>query len=172
MNIFEIVKASKSNVNWGDWTDKKPKKADFPMSKKRGNIFPITRKWRWVTIDFDALGRKFVVFVTYHKDVPEFQAVLAERLPQDTRTLSRLEYHGRHPVLGWHVHACCGDVSELELGITKPKGQKRIPSAHNFHRQAEFTSGEDSMSDTLAFKIAAKRYGLPYNKDLLGNIVR
>lgn len=172
MKISEIVCADKTNVSWGRWGDAKPKKSDFPMSRKRGSVFPLTRKWRWTTVRFNAVSRSFVVLIAYHVDLPEYQAVLAERLDQDTRTLARLEYHGNHPVLGWHLHACCGDVSGLESGVTKPAGQKRIPSAHNPHRRTEYARGQDSMDDTLALKVAAIRFGLPYQEDLLGYPVK
>jgi hypothetical protein len=172
MKISQIISATKIDVNWSNWGNTKPKKADFPMTSKRSGVFPLTRKWRWATISFCALSKEFVVMTAYHVDLPEFQAVLAERLPNDTRTLARYEYHANHPVLGWHIHGVCGDVDGLTPGITKPAGQKRIPTVHNRHRRSEFAWGEDSMGDTLALKIAAIRYGIPYQEDLLGNLVK
>lgn len=168
MKVSQIITAKKSGVTWAAWSNTKPRRPDFPMSRKKGGSFPLTRKWRWATVKFSALSCDFVVLVAYHSEVPEYQAVLAEKLHNDTRTLSRYEYHGNHPVVGWHLHACCGDISDLETGITKPSGQKRIPQAHNRHRSSVLTSDQDSMSDTLAMKIAAIRYGLPYQEDLLG----
>jgi hypothetical protein len=109
-----------------------------------------------------------VLLVAYHTDVPEYQAVLAEWLVHDTITLARLEYHANHTIPGWHFHTCCGDVSALEAGLTKPNGQKRIPSAHNRHRRSEFALGHESMSDTLALKLASKWFRVPYQEDLLG----
>ncbi|MFQ8434083.1 hypothetical protein [Amaricoccus sp. W119] len=97
------------------------------MSGKRGGAFPLTRMWRWGTVCFDALGLSFIVLAAYHKSLPEFQAVLSEKLPKDTRMLARFEYHGNHPVVGWHIHATCGDVSNLQPGIIKPLGQVRLP---------------------------------------------
>ncbi|MFK7835887.1 MAG: hypothetical protein AB8B60_06685, partial [Sulfitobacter sp.] len=118
MKISQIITANKSGLTWGKWSNAKPRKPDFPMSRKKGGSFPLTRKWRWATVKFSALSSDFVVLVAYHSEVPEYQAVLAERVHNDTRTLSRYEYHGNHPVVGWHLHACCGDISALETGIT------------------------------------------------------
>ncbi len=171
MKIAEVIVAQKTNVTFGAWRDDKPRKRDFPMSKRRrGGAFPLTRKWRWCTVEFDALGRKFITMVAYHRDLPEYQAVLAERLPDDTRTLARFEYHGAHPVPGWHIHAACGDVNDLELGVTKPLGQNRIPEVRSKHRRGDFVSEDDSMNDDIALKLAAERYGVPYTPNLFGHV--
>lgn len=172
MRIYDVISAEKSAVSFGSWRDDKPTKREFPMSRRKGGgAFPLTRKWRWMTIEFCALECKFVIMVAYHKDLPEFRAVLAERLPHDTRTLARLEYHGAHPVPGWHMHAVCGDVSGLELGITKPRGQKRMPDAWSRHRRSEYVSGDDAvMHDNKALELAATQFGVPVTKDLWGEI--
>lgn len=119
MDISQIIKSPKANITWGKWSDDKIRRTDFPMSGKRGGAFPLTRMWRWGTVCFDALGLSFIVLAAYHKSLPEFQAVLSEKLPKDTRMLARFEYHGNHPVVGWHIHATCGDVSNLQPGIIK-----------------------------------------------------
>lgn len=172
MKFSDFLRAPKHDLSWGDWSDNKVKKADFPMSKRRGGVFPLTRKYRWCTIKFKALEREFIVMVAYHKEVPEFLTVLAEKVGYDTRTLARFEYHGNHPQVGWHAHAVCGDLTELEVGITKPLGQKRIPAVHNRHRRDDYTWGDESMSDNLAVKTAAIRFGLPYIEDMLGDQIR
>ena len=166
MKVADVLNADKTDLQQGKWTDEKPKKSDFPMSKLRGQRFPLTRKWRWCVITFDAAEKKFVIMAAYHKHLPEYKAVLAERIGEDTRTLLRYEYHANHPVVGWHVHTNCGDVTGLELGSTKPNGQERIPSVHKFHRRSSYAGGIDSMDDTLAFEIAAQQFRLPVTPDL------
>jgi len=108
--------------------------------------------------------------IAYHRDVPEYQAVLAESLSNDTRTLARLEYHANHPVPGWHVHGSCGAVDDLDLGVTKPNGQKRFPGVHNRHRKGDYSLEGDSMNDNMALEIAAKKFAFPFTKDLLGSV--
>jgi len=51
MKISEIVLADKTGVSWDKWSNSKPKKADFPMSRKKSSVFPLTRKWRWARYD-------------------------------------------------------------------------------------------------------------------------
>lgn len=168
MKISDVLKADKTNMRCTKWTDELPKKADFPQSKRRGNRFPLTRKWRWCVTNFSALGKDFAIMVAYHKEVPEYQTVLAEKVGEDTRVLCRFDYHGNHPVVGWHAHSNCGDLAGVEVGMTKPSGQRRIPPVHNLHRRSSYVLGNDSMDDTLAFDIAARRFRLPVTPDLFG----
>ena len=108
MNLKEIIAASnKTNISVGPWTDEKPRKKDFPLSRKSGGAFPLTRKWRWATVEFEIGSAKFRLLVAYHIDVPEYMALLGEQISGDSCVLARLEYHANHPHLGWHLHANC-----------------------------------------------------------------
>ena len=170
MHLKEIIAALKDDVTFGAWTDEKPKPSIYPMPRRRGGCFPLTRMWRWCPVKFKALDRNFVLMVAYHKDVPTYRATLAEHLGSDTRTLARYEYHGADPVPGWHMHVVCGDMSALETGTTKPRNQFRTPSAHKPHRRANYCRGEGQMTDDEAMEIALRRFRIPFQSDFFGKI--
>lgn len=156
MRLRDIILAPKANVTLSEWTNDKPKKRDFPLSlSKRGGAFPLTRKWRWAVVDFDAKGLRFRLLVAYHVEVPEFKAVLGQVVGSDTRVILRLEYHANHPKLGWHVHANCEELDEISLGAMKPLGQARIPGAHDRHRRSGYTVAGNPMNDDMAVDIAS-----------------
>lgn len=166
MILSEIISREKKNVFVSAWTDEKPKRKDYPLSCKAGGRFPLTRKWRWTTVEFDVSGSSYRIMVAYHKDVPEYQAVLGECDGADTKVIARLEYHGAHPIVGWHIHAVCKDGAEVEAGVMKPHGQRRLPDARSHHRRTKYLDGfslsEESMNDNMALDIAAKWFGFKH----------
>lgn len=156
MHLREIIKAkNKTNVTIGPWTGEKPRRKDFPLSRKSGGAYPLTRKWRWTTVEFGTGSAKFTILVTYHIDLPEFRALLGEQVSGDSCVLARLEYHANHPHLGWHLHVNCEDSSTLGAGMVKPLGQLRIPEVHERHRRSDYTLKDDSMNDNTALDVPA-----------------
>lgn len=132
MRVTGVIQTTKANVSLSIWSDDKMKTKDFPLSKKRGKAYPLTRRWRWQIITFTGQGRNYRLLVAYHTLVPEFIATLAEEIGGDCRILARWEFHATHG--GWHVHSVCGDTDSLSVGIVKPSGTKRIPAAKSYHR--------------------------------------
>src|SRR6478736_3401056 len=96
MRVAQVIGAAKSDVVFSEWNDDKLKPKDFPLSKKRGKVHPLTRRYRWQVITFRALGRDYRVLVAYHTLVPEFIATVGEEVGGDCRVLVRWEFHGTH----------------------------------------------------------------------------
>lgn len=88
MRVAQIIRAAKSDVVFSAWSDDKLKPKDFPLSKKRGKVHPLTRRYRWQVITFKALGRDYRVLVAYHTLVPEFIATVGEEVGGDCRVLA------------------------------------------------------------------------------------
>lgn len=162
MLLKDVIKARKSKVTEAVWSQEKPQRRAFPLSCKAGGCFPITRKWRWAVVEFDALGAHFRLMIAYHVEVPVFQMVLGEVMKNDTKVLVRVEYDVAHDPFGWHVHSFCEDISLISSGVFKPLGQKRIPAAKTKHRRSEYTLSGDSMNDIIALDIAAKWFRFSY----------
>ena len=159
----DIIRAAKSNLTHGAWGDDKIRMKDFPLSKKRGRTYPITRRYRWRVSTFETNGRKFRLMTAYHTLVPEFTAVLAEDVGGDSRVLTRLEFHESHD--GWHAHTCCAADAAV-AGIVKPAGERRFPRAHGFCRHGAYLGSGKSMTDEIAAAIASDFFRLPDPQDM------
>lgn len=169
MLLKDVIKATKRNVTEAVWSQDKPQRRAFPLSCKAGGCFPITRKWRWAVVEFEALGAHFRLMIAYHVEVPAFQMVLGEVMRNDTKVLLRVEYDIAHSPFGWHIHSFCEDGSLISSGMIKPLGQKRIPEAKTKHRRSEYTLSGDSMNDIIALEIAAKWFRFSYQASLRMN---
>lgn len=160
----DILRADKSDVVIGQWSDDKLKHRDFPI---RRTSYPLTRRWRWQMISFRVEGRRFRILAAYHSLVPEYRAVLAEEVNGDSRLIAQWEYHQSHP--GWHIHSCCSELDELAVGVMRPPGIKRLPLAKNSHRRALFINPGFAIDDSVATAIACQRYRIPHTLDLLSD---
>lgn len=161
---MKVVRAPKSKLGFSQWTNEKLRTKDFPLSRKKGKVHPLSRRYRWQIIAFGALGRDFRALVGYHTQVPEFITTLGEDVGFDCRVLARWEFHGSHG--GWHVHSTCGDTDGLSPGIVKPAGTMRIPDKASYHRHTKMLNDGYDMEDAIATAIACSLVGIPYNADL------
>jgi hypothetical protein len=164
MNLKEFISGDKLNVHHSPWGDEKLRAKDFPLSKKSGKTYPLTRQWRWRVTTLELENRKFRLMATYHKTVPEFMAVLAEDLETDSRIIARLEFHGTHD--GWHIHPVCDDFDNVAPGVIRPSGTKRLPAGGKHHRNREILLGGRAMSDEHAASIVSSVFRLGDITDL------
>lgn len=168
MRLRDVIREkNKTKVTFGPWSTEKPKRKDFPLSCKSGWCYPLTRQWRWTTVHFDIGKTSYTILIAYHLVVPEFSAILAERVSNDSRVIGRLEYHANHAEVGWHLHANCDEAHIIGVGMVKPLGQLRIPAARSKHSKGKYTLNGDSMNDNMALAIAGDRYRFPYQTSLI-----
>lgn len=149
MQLRDVIGAKKANIKINAWKDTPPKKSDFPMLRKRKDAFPLTKKWRWTTVTFNIAEREFCLLISYHRELPEFQSVLAQRVSGDSLIIARYEYHASHPIPGWHLHALCDDFDGVTPSVMKPLSQKRLPEVRNHHSRAKYPLSDDSDKDTI-----------------------
>jgi len=164
MRVAKVVGAAKGDVVLSPWSDDKLKAKDFPLNRKRGKAYPITKRYRWQVITFSALGHNFRVLVAYHTLAPEFITTLAEEVGGDCRVLARWEFHGSHG--GWHVHTVCGDTDGLSVGIIKPFGTKRIPDKASYHRHTKMLNDGHGMDDVTASAVACSLVRIGHQPDI------
>ncbi|MGO9742794.1 MAG: hypothetical protein ACLPN5_15045 [Roseiarcus sp.] len=167
MKLTKIISALKTNVSHGLWSDNKVRTRDFCLSKKPGKAYPLTKMWRWRVTTFDACGRKFRLMPAYHKNIPEFSAILGEDIGADCRILARLEFHQSHA--GWHAHVVCGDTDLATPGIVKPSGVRRLPSDGSRHRNISYLTGGAVMNDHIAGLIACDFFRMPAEAPLFSS---
>lgn len=162
--LKDIIRADKTDIEFSAWGVGKLKSRDFPMSKKPGQRYPMTARWRWQIISFSACGRKFRLLTSYHTLIPEFAAVLAEDTGRDSRILARWEFHLSHG--GWHIHPVCDELDAISPGMVKPAGMMRLPSAASHFRRKLFLNKSFAMDDTVATAIACRRFRISHNEDI------
>lgn len=158
-----MIRAQKTQVVTSAWTDEKLRAKDFPLLKKKGGSYPLSRRWRWQTTRFRINQKQFLLLASYHSLIPEFVSVLAEEIDKNCRVLARWEFHQSHP--GWHVHTVCGDIDNVSTGIVKPIGVERVPHSASHHRHKNLLNEGYVMEDKVATAIALDLCGLPQNLD-------
>jgi hypothetical protein len=168
MRLIEFIRSDKTNLVHGSWGEDKIRTKDFPLSKKRGKVYPLTRRYRWRVSTLEACGRRFRLMAAYHTIVPEFMAALAEDLSTDSRILARLEFHQSHD--GWHVHPFCGDSNLAAAGIVKPLGTLRLPKQGTYHRNCKMLAPGQKMTDVAAAAIVADFFRIPDTPDLFSAV--
>jgi len=62
MDVADVIRAEKTDVEISDWFTGKVTKAKFPLSKARGAI-QLGKSWRWRTVRFSALGQKLRLLI-------------------------------------------------------------------------------------------------------------
>jgi hypothetical protein len=150
----DILRAEKSEVDWGKWQTGGMTTAAFPLSKRRGRAYKLGSMYRWRVVSFQALGLSFRLLIAFNLAKEQFRATLALEQDRDMSVIASYEFHGTHP--GWHVHGACGDVNLIPSGCMRTEGQKRLPAPRATHRRVDFNVTDD---DT-ALEMAAKFFGL------------
>lgn len=162
--MADVIRAAKNGVGFSSWSDEKLRTKDFPLNKKRGKVYPLTRRYRWQIVTFTIHNRAYRVLIAHHTLLPEFIATLAEDVGGDCRVLARWEFHGSHG--GWHVHSVCGDTDSLQCGLVKPTGTTRIPDKASYHRHTKLLNDGCDMEDAVATAIACSLVGIPHQPDM------
>jgi hypothetical protein len=158
MRLKEFINGAKERISHGSWGEEKLRSKDFPLSKKGGRVYPLTRQWRWRVTTLQVCGRKFRLMASYHKVVPEYSAILAEDLGKDSRVIARVEFHATHD--GWHAHPLCDDFDSTLPGTVRPVGTRRVPRANSYHRHTEMLLDGKAMNDDCASTIVASVFNL------------
>jgi len=121
MNIFDIIRADKTNLNLGSWKSGKIPHSVFPLS--RGSL-QLGRGWEWRNVTFDALGRSFRVLVGISEEKEFYRAMLAMDDEKLLKVICHHELHTTH--WNWHCHLYTGDVNDIYPGVLRDK-EKFIP---------------------------------------------
>jgi len=158
MRVQDVIKAPKKITNWGKAEEGPMGPSVFPMSKRKRNSYRLGTVYRWRLIKFQALNRDFRLLIAYHTQIDKYLSLLGEEVEGDLKLLAEFSYDPSH--CGWHVHATCGDISDVPLGVMKGPWQRRIPTARGFHRRTAYTPSGNEMTDNTALQIAVDRFNL------------
>jgi hypothetical protein len=152
VRLRQIIAASKTNIDLGNWRSGKVPRADFPMAKA---AYGLGNSYQWCVIKFEALGAKCRVLVVLNPQKQKYEAVLGIEGANGLKILCTYEHHPSEP--GWHCHATHDDSDTLNFGCMRGPWIKRVPSARQPHRankHPKFVIGEQ----TVAVRFAVDRY--------------
>lgn len=163
-----LIKRPKSVAKAGAW------KVVTGKSKMGKGAFPLSgmpllgRGWHWRVDVLDGGGIRMTLYTAFHPDYAEFRSWLAVEREGDYVVIARYENHGNHP--GWHCHAPCCDISEIDAGQPVARESMRFPGGNSEHRK-ERHMGIDvaafSETDALSAAFRFFRVDAPSNGQLL-----
>lgn len=152
MNLKEVIRSSKADIDTGKWADGHIPRAAFPLSKVKEKAFKLGKAYSWRLVKFNALGSCFRILIILNKEKEILRCRLGMEESGDMKVLCEHEFHSSEP--GWHCHFTQKDVSLLTPGVVRTDLERRRPKVAD--PMAKFTVTKDG-----ALTIAAERYGLP-----------
>jgi hypothetical protein len=157
MRTKDVIRAPKSDVQFGGWNVGRMSKTVFPLGRSGKGAIRLGAAFQWGVITFSAFGRSFRVLVGVDHAKEEYYAYLGEIHGGDTRMLASYEFHSTHG--GWHVHAGCGDISAIPVGRYMGPWKRKLPKDWKACRQLDFgiTSNDDALDkacEQFGIKIA------------------
>lgn len=168
MSLRDFVKAKKTLIDAGAWTDKRMPKTGgkFPLSRARS--FRVgAAGWRWRVVQLEAGGRHYRLLCLLHAGKCNFVAILATPVGTDLLVLGALENHGSHP--GWHVHASCKTPEAGLSGRLRYDGMKRAAAGAYANEATPFPSSDDEADAVLVryFRLPSLGGGLGLQLNML-----
>lgn len=124
MEIGEIIRAQKANVEIGGWNSGKIPTAAFKIKRK----FPSGSDWDWRVITFEALGRSFRVLLRLNLDKSYYSAILSLETGSVIQIICHHEIHISHR--NWHCHFVPGDVTRTHPNVLRDRDRIRLFEAH------------------------------------------
>lgn len=150
MNVFDLIRAEKSNVVVGGWETGKIPASSFPINRPRS--IPTGGSWRWRLCEFDAGDLHCRVLIRLNEDIERYHAYLAVDTEKSVRVICHHELHIGDK--GWHCHFPKGNISEVFEGVLRDRDRfcmrETTPSQASTER---FTLNQDN-----ALTKAAQRY--------------
>lgn len=153
LNVWNLRKFPKSNIDFGKCETGKVKPTAFPMSRARSRSYRLGSKWRWRVIKFQCEGCDYRVLLAYRTDREQFLANLGLFSSGDTKIVASLEFHGTHP--GWHLHYAKDQIDRVPAGIRRGPWNARF----NCHSHLDF-GAVDSDFDKRAVTIVCDVFGI------------
>ncbi|MGB4864499.1 MAG: hypothetical protein WBP38_01220 [Hyphomicrobium sp.] len=160
MDVADVIRAEKTDVEISDWFTGKVTKAKFPLSKARGAI-QLGKSWRWRTVRFSALGQKFRLLIQLNVSKSKYSATLAIERDGDLAVFCCHELHVSHK--NWHCHFVPGDIEKTYPGVLRDRENMiSWPSFTEDECTIDFTVTEQS-----ALSIAAARFRFEAQGELI-----
>lgn len=159
LKISDFIRATKTDVDVGQWEHGHIKPSVFPLSKAKRKHFKFGPEYRWCLIRFNALEQSCRVLILYNKNKQICRSTFAVDVDNDIAVLCTHEYHADHP--GWHCHVSHKELDKIEPGVFR-SGQRRWPNPKAVHSKVEF-----GVTDASILTHVAARYRFEAQGEML-----
>lgn len=160
MQVSDVIRAAKSDIEIGEWKSGHIPRSAFPLSKAKPKNYKFGPEYKWRVVTFKTESGKFRVLLLVNEGKNIFRATLAsETLDGDLIVLCQHEYHQSEP--GWHCHVNFSEVDRLPRGVARTHLTK-WPKYNPVHAQVEF-----AVSTSSALSLAASCFKFSAQGDLL-----
>lgn len=157
MKLKTIIKAEKSNFDWGKWHAGHIQRSSFPLSKVKEKSYKLGKEYKWRVVRFTAHSKRIRVLIVLNEEKQIYRARLGVERDGDMVVLCDHEFHASEP--GWHCHYTLQHIDSVTEGAVR-EGKRKRPS--DTDAAAAF-----NVTEASAVAVAAKRYGFEPKGDLI-----
>lgn len=149
MRLKDIIKAEKTQTDFGAWREGHIQRSAFPMSKVKEKAYKYGKAYKWRLVRFQALGKRVRVLIVLNEEKQIFRARLGVERGNDMAVLCDYEFHASEP--GWHCHFTLKQLDSVEEGAARD-GKRKRPTASD-------VGAAFNVTEASALAVAAERYG-------------
>jgi len=156
VNLKDVIRADKKDVDLGKWAPGHIPRSAFPMSKLKDKRYKYGPEWKWRVVKFEALGRRCRVLIFLNENKEILRARLGVDVNGDMVVLCDHEFHAAEP--GWHCHLTLEEVEHVPSGAARGGKVKwpRSPSRQDF-----------GVDDASALTVVAECFNINAQGELL-----
>jgi hypothetical protein len=97
VQLKEVARAIKFDVEPGKWSAGHISRQTFPFSRVRSKRYRLGMEWKWRVVSFNTHGREFKVLIELNENKQIYRATLAWVENDDLAVLCQHEYHAFEP---------------------------------------------------------------------------
>lgn len=135
MQLRDIIHATKTVHDYGEWKIGTIPKAAFPLRKKK---IQQSNEWQWRRVELTALDERFIVLIRLNCEIQEYYAYLGHVRAEGLAVICSHDLHVSHK--NWHCHLVKGNVLRTDVGYLRdknsmvwyPSGGKETPCTVEF----------------------------------------
>ena len=135
MDLADIIRALKTDIEIGSWANGHISRSSFPLSLAKSKNYKFGPEYCWRVVKFDCLGRSFRVLIVLNENKQIYRATLGVEIENDISVLCQHEFHASEP--GWHCHLTLGAADGLPVGVVRSH-LRRWPHHSAAHSRMEF----------------------------------
>lgn len=157
MNLADIIRAAKTDIDVGQWRRGHVLRSQFPMSKLKAKRYKYGPEYKWRVVRFAALSVKCRILILVNEGKAIYRARLGVEQGGDLVILCDHEFHADEP--GWHCHLTRDDIESIEPGAARVHTTRWPASPEACSRQ------EFNVSEINALLEAATRFRFSERED-------
>lgn len=157
MNLTDLITAKKTDVVTGAWKEGTIPRPQWPSKRANAKFYKWGPSYRWRIVTLSVLGAECRILLLLNQTKQIFRASFGITRQGDTTVLCDYEFHASEP--GWHCHARCDDIADIENG-TNRFGSVRLPKAGSHHRRDSFEFRRREFSEEAAFRCSVEFFRL------------